>query len=88
MSAGGGPSINSPRPSSLAREPRELTPSTGGSRGEVHDAFGSHRLIASEAQHDVAHDLLNKPSARILIETEVNGRVDLYQFIPFHRRAR
>lgn len=48
------------------RAPR-LPTSTGGSRGNSNHALGGHRLIASEAQHDFAHDLANKPSARILI---------------------
>lgn len=69
-----------------AREPRPVTSTTG--RGEANQGARHNRLIAPEAQHDVAHDLANKPSARILIETEVNGRVDLFQYFPFHRRAR
>lgn len=43
---------------------------------------GHHRRIDAEARDNLRDDLANKPSARILIETEIDGRVDLFQFIP------
>lgn len=71
-------------PPCSAREPRLPNPNRG-SRDKLNQDLREHRLIVPEVQQEIAHDLANKPSARILIETEVNGRVDLYQFIDFRR---
>jgi len=55
---------------------------------DYHHSPARERLIDAERGNPFRDDLANKPSARILIETEVHGRVDLFQFIPFHVPAR
>ena len=60
-----------------------LPPSNMGSRDNLNNTPACERLIDAERGNPFLHDLADKPSARILIETEVNGRVDLFQFISF-----
>lgn len=47
------------------------------------NTFANPRFVVAEAGNPVCDDRPNKPSARILVETEINGRVDLYEFISF-----
>lgn len=56
-------------------------------RDNLNNASACERLIDAERGNPFLHDLANKPSARILIETEVNGCVSLFQFIPFRHSA-
>lgn len=71
-------------PPCSARESRASASSIGDARDKFTHAIGCHRPVGSEARHVVAQNLANQPSARILIETEVHGRVDLFEFIPFN----
>lgn len=56
--------------------------SSTGPAPKSHNTIGRHSPSFSEAGDKFGDDLANKPSARIFIETEIDGRVDLFQFIP------
>lgn len=78
--------VNSQRvPPCSAREGAARTPRAV---PDHHNLIDDQRLIAAECTDPILHDLPNKASARILIETEVNGCVSLFEFISFRHAHR
>lgn len=71
--------------SSRALEPRELTPSTGGSRGEANHTLGRHSPVTSKLSDELREYLANQPR---LVLIGVNGTARPFFFVPFHSEAR
>lgn len=71
------------------RAPRTLDP-VKGVRGELHDAIRSHRLIASETQHEVSQNFPDQAGTVVLIGVDFEALPDIGDFavpmlfIPFH----